>query len=320
VGSDTITASYGGDSNFTGSSNTTSEAVNQDGTTTSISTNINPSVFGQSVTFTATVGAASPGSGTPTGTVTFLDGTSTLGTATLSGGSASFTTSSLIVASHSITVSYGGDTHFTGSTSGALTQTVNKDGTTTTVTQSSSTSVYGQSVTFTATVAAAAPGSGTPQGTVTFLDGGTTLGTATLSGGTASFTTSQLSVASHSITVKYAGGTSFNSSVSSAIAHPVNKDATTAVVSSSANPSTHGQSVTFTATVTANTPGSGTPTGTVTFMDGNKVLGTVTLNSQGTATFTTSNLSKGTHKITVVYNGDADFLTSTSPVLSQAVK
>ena len=46
----------------------------------------NPSVFGQAVTLTATVSAVVPASGTPTGSVTFLDGSITLGTATLSTG------------------------------------------------------------------------------------------------------------------------------------------------------------------------------------------------------------------------------------------
>ena len=94
----------------------------------------NPSVFGESVTFTATVTANAPGSGIPTGTVTFLDGSTTLGTGTLNGsGIATFSTSALTVGSHSITVVYGGDTDFTTSTSSALTQVVNQDATTSAV-------------------------------------------------------------------------------------------------------------------------------------------------------------------------------------------
>lgn len=73
---------------------------------------------------------------------------------------------------------------------------------------------------------------------------------------------------------------------------------TTTTVTSSQNPSTYGQPVTFTATVTAVAPGGGTPTGTVTFYDGTTVLGTATLNSSGQATFTTSSLFIGTHPIT----------------------
>src|SRR5439155_702363 len=97
------------------------------GTTTGLTSSVHPwSVFGQPVTFTATVTAKSPGAGTPTGTVTFKDGSITLGTGTLNGsGQATFTTSTLAVGSHSITASYGGDASFNGSTSHPLTQTVN---------------------------------------------------------------------------------------------------------------------------------------------------------------------------------------------------
>jgi hypothetical protein len=76
---------------------------------------------GQSVTFSATV---TGGTGTPTGTVTFKDGTTTLGTASLSNGNATFSTSSLAVGTHSITAVYSGDPNFIGSTSAVLTETI----------------------------------------------------------------------------------------------------------------------------------------------------------------------------------------------------
>src|SRR4029077_20561604 len=104
---------------------------------------------------------------TPVGTATFMDGATTLGSATLNGsGQASFTTSTLAVTPppHSITVVYSGNANFNGSTSTALTQTVNKAGTTTSVVSSANPSAFGQSVTFTATVAAVAPGTGTATG------------------------------------------------------------------------------------------------------------------------------------------------------------
>jgi hypothetical protein len=79
------------------------------------------SAQGQSVTFTATV----TGSGTPTGTVTFLDGASSLGNGTLSGGSATLSTSALTAGTHNISATYNGDANFNGATSVALAQTVN---------------------------------------------------------------------------------------------------------------------------------------------------------------------------------------------------
>ena len=119
-----------------------------------LSSSVNPSVNGQSVTFTATVTAAAPGSGTPTSSVTFMDGSTALGSATLGSGKASFKTTSLAVGSQAITAVYGGDGNFTTSTSTALTQTVQEDTTATKLTSSVNPSVFGQSVTFTATVEA----------------------------------------------------------------------------------------------------------------------------------------------------------------------
>ncbi|HZV06696.1 MAG TPA: Ig-like domain repeat protein [Gemmataceae bacterium] len=319
VGNHSITAVYGGDTNDLGStSNTLSQVVNQDSTTTMVSSSVNPSVYGQSVTFTATVSANSPGSGTPTGTVTFEDGTTILGTGQLSGGMATFSISTLSVGNHSITAVYGGDTNDAGSTSSTLTQTVNKDSTATALSSSVNPSVYGQGVTFTATVSANSPGAGTPTGTVTFEDGTTILGTGKLSGGAATFSTSALSVGNHNITAVYGGDANDAGSTSSTLTQTVNQDVTSTSISVDHNPSVYGQSVTFTATVSANSPGAGTPTGTVTFEDSTTILGTGNL-SGGVATFTTSSLTVGTHSITAIYGGDANDLGSTSNTLNQVV-
>ena len=117
----------------------------------------------------------SPDAGTPTGTVTFKDVRTTLGTGTLSVVNgvyqATFTTSSLAVASHSITAVYGGDTNFTASTSAPLTQRSAQAATTTSVASSLSPATFGQSITLTATIGVVSPGAGTPTGSVTFYDG-----------------------------------------------------------------------------------------------------------------------------------------------------
>jgi hypothetical protein len=90
----------------------------------------------------------------------------------------------------------------------------------------------------------------------------------------------------------------------------VNLASTTTTLTSSLNPSMSGQSVTFTATVAATAPGSGTPTGMVNFKEGNTMLGTGMLNASGQATFTTSSLSVGTHTIVASYLGDNNFAAS----------
>jgi hypothetical protein len=94
------------------------------------------------------------------------------------------------------------------------------------------------------------------------------------------------------------------------------KIATATTLTSSPNPSTVGQAVTFIATVSAS---SGTPTGTVTFNDGGSALGLATLSS-GQASFTTSTLSGGSHAITAAYSGDANFDASTSAPVTQVVQ
>jgi hypothetical protein len=176
--------------------------------------------------------------------------------------------------------------------------------------------VWGQSVTFTATVVPVAPGAGTPTGTVTFSDGNTVLGTGTLttSAGvtSATFNDSSLSVGTHSVTASYGGNTNFTSSTSSPFSQTV-KAGTTLSLGSSANPSVWGQSVTFTATVAWVAPGAGTPTGTVTFMDGTTPLGSGTLtttNAVTKATFTSNSLALGPHTVTASYGGDLNFLNS----------
>ncbi len=313
-----ITAVYSGDSNFTiSTSGPLAHSVNQAATTTALTSDTSPSVIGQSVTFTATVTATTPGAGTPTGTVSFFDGTTSFGTGTLAGGVATFTTSSLSVASHPVTAVYEGDTDFTTSTSNpALTQTVNQDATSASVTSATSPSVFGQSVTFTATVTPSAPGAGTPTGTVEFFDGTTSLGTGTLTAGVATFTTSSLSVASHPVTAVYEGDTDFTTSTSTAFSQTVGKASTDTFVFSS-SPSLAGQSVTFDVTVLAKGPGAGFPTGGVTLYENGTAFscgpsGLVVLDGSGKGTCSTTYPLPGAYAITASYPGDPNFLASTS--------
>jgi hypothetical protein len=287
-------------------------------TATALASSLNPSVYGQPVTFTATV-TPSSGSGVPTGSVTFKDGTATLGSGTLNAsGVATFATSSLSAGSHSITAVYGGDSNFSGSTSSVLPQIVTQAATSTALASSANPSAFGQQVTFTATVTPAS-GPGVPTGSVAFKDGATTLGSGTLNAsGVATFATSSLTAGGHSITAVYGGDSNYTGSTSPALTQQVSQASTSTALSSSANPSTQGQSVTFTATVS---PCSGAvkPTGTVTFLDGTTALGSPAINTSCVATFSTSSLSAGSHSITAQYSGDGNYRGSTSPVLTQTV-
>jgi len=315
VGSHSLTAHYSGDT-FDNSS--TSPALAHQvlaATSTSLAASVNPSVFGQAVTFTATVTSATPG--TITGTVTFKDGATVLGSGIISSGKATLLASALVPGVHSITVGYSGNATYGTSTSPPLSHTVNKAASSTSVTSSHNPSVFGQSVAFTATVAAVPPGSGTPTGTVTFKNGLTVLSSVALVSGKATFATSALTAGTHSITATYNSNLDFNASTSTALTQTVNKAATSTTLKSSMNPSTAGFPVPFTVTVAAIAPGSGTPTGSVTLKDGTTVLQTLSL-SGGTALFSIP-LTHGTHSITAAYVGSANDLASTSAILTQTV-
>jgi len=215
------------------------------------------------------------------------------------------------------TTAFGGahgpaNSGYVGGTVFEIQTAVAKAATKTALTATVNPSAYGQSVTFTATVSSS---SGTPTGSVTFKDGTTTLATVALSAGVAKYTTATLAVGTHSITAVYGGSTTFSTSTSAAVSQVVNKATTTTALASSLNPSTHGQSVTFTATVKPQY--TGTPAGTVTFKDGTTTLGTITL-SAGVAKYTTTALATGKHSISATYNGGASF-TASSATLTQTV-
>jgi hypothetical protein len=318
TGTHFIIALYDGDSTYASGSTMLPEVV-LNGTTTTITSSTGQSAFGSTVTFTATVSAADS---TPTTKVLFKDGNTVLANVDLVNGKATYTTSALSVGQHVISAIYRGEggpntTHIPAV--GTVTQKI--QGTTSTVvTGNPSSSVFGQTVTMSATVSALVPGAGIPVGTVTFMDGAKVLasGIALDSTGHASFSTSALNVARHTITASFTGtGGWLNSNNSTN--EVVSKSSSTSTLISSLNPAGKNKRVIFMAMVTANEPGAGILRGTVTFKDGNTVLGTTTLNSSGQATFTTSSLKPGFHNITAVYNGDTNFTTSTSAVLRQFI-
>jgi len=320
---DKITAKYPGDSTFAASTSAIlAQVVNDAATTTSLTSSQNPSNSGQSVTFTVTVSVVPPGAGTPTGNVIFYNGSKRLGSGPVSGsGVATFSTATLANGTHSIAATYNGSSSFNGSSSNTVNEMVGvgQSGapTTTTLSSSLNPSIYGQAVTFTAMVSSTA---GTPPNgeTVTFMQGSTVLGTGTLAGGSAGLTISTLSAGTDKITAKYPGDATFAASTSAVLAQVVTAAATTTSLTSSQNPSNSGQSVTFTATVSAVPPGGGTPTGNAIFFNGSKRLLGVSL-SGGVASYTTTNLPAGTDSITATYNGSTSFNSSTSSPVSQTV-
>jgi hypothetical protein len=315
VGAHSITASYGGDTNFLPSkSGVLTETITSSPTTTTLASSLNPSTYSQGMTFTATVTPQGPG--TPTGTVTFTDGGNTLGASPLnSSGQATFTTSALGAGPHTITASYSGDSGFNPSTSPTLGQTVNQASTALALAASINPWAYSQTVTFTATITPQFGGVAT--GTVTFKDGATVIGSAAVSGNAAGLTTNALALGTHSITASYSGDSNFTGSNSGVVSQVVKQAATATAVTSSLNPAYLTQSITFTATVTGQY--GGLATGSVTFKAGSNTLGTATLNSSGQASVTTSFSTAGPRSITAIYVGDVNYHGSTSSVLTQTV-
>ncbi|NYF91012.1 Ig-like domain repeat protein [Tunturiibacter empetritectus] len=312
-----ITASYSGDANSIAStSNTVNQIVVASSTATTLTTS-NPDVsFGTAVTFTANVTGS--GSVTPTGTISFQEGTTVLGTLTLDiHGAAALTLSTLSVAAHSIRAVYGGDANNGASSSAPVQETIEQINTTTAVTSNASTAPAGSSIQLNATIT---PKSSVPSspitGTVTFMDGTTTLGAATVSGGTVTITLNSLAVGQHTIFAIYGGSSIYAGSISTTIVQKVQQAVTSGTLIASANPSIAGKSDTLTVSITSN---GGVPTGVVTFMDGTTVLGTAALNAQGVASFTVPSFSTGTHSITAVYGGDNNNL-GTTPSLTLTVQ
>lgn len=320
AGTYSISAQYTGDSNNTGSISPTLSEKIITSTTTALVSSLNPSVVGQAVTFTATV--SSSAGAPPNGeTITFKNGSAVLGTAPLSGGMASLTTSSLSAGAFTITASYPGDSTFAASTSPGLRQVVNsttKSATSTTFVSSLNPSIYGQKVTWTATVTTIGPVP--PTGTVSFnwSDGFRTfnIGSATLnSSGVAVLTRSNLNADPYPLTAKYQGDINNLTSTSPILNQTVLQATSAATITSLPNPSSLGQAVTFTAKITSPTV---SPTGPVTFSVGNTVLASVQL-SGGKATFTTSSLPLGSSVVTVTFNGSSN-ITKSSASVTQVVQ
>ncbi|HEY1804172.1 MAG TPA: Ig-like domain repeat protein [Terracidiphilus sp.] len=312
-----ITAIYNGDAakQIQGS---TSAAVSQDvqaPTTATLTSSLNPSFYGNSVTFTATI----PPSGTtaPTGTVSFLDGATVIGTGTLAGnpGVATFTTAALNMGTHTITASYPGDSFNGPSVSLPLDQVVKLAQTATTVTAAPVPGIAGGPETITATVTVTA-GSGTPTGTVTFTSGTVQLGSAPVGAGGTATITPALAQGSYQIVATYNGDANNQGSASAPFPLTVAQATTQTALVVAPNPALVLAPITLTATVTGN---GGTPTGSVNFLANGNVIGAGTVNASGVATFTTSTLAAGTYSVTASYTGDANDAGSTSSPVSLVV-
>jgi hypothetical protein len=204
----TIKATYVGDTTFRLGSGAVQQAVLKDPTTTTLSSSLNPSNYGQAVTLTARVTSAGPA---PTGTVTFKNGSVSLGNGTLNGsGVATLTTAKIPVGANTLTSTYNGDAFNAKSVSAAITQTVRQASIHMVLTSTPNPSTFGKPVKFTASLTS---NGGLPTGQpVTFSYNGATLGTANVnSTGVATFSTITLPRGSDAVTAAYAGSVDYSS-------------------------------------------------------------------------------------------------------------
>jgi hypothetical protein len=296
-------------------------------TSTTLTSSANPSNPGANVALTATVTGTSP-----TGTVNFLDGLASIGgcsAISLSGSgntrTAACSTINLTVGTHNITAVYSGDGTNAGSTSNAVSQVVSGTPSTTTLATSLTPSTVGTNVTFTATVTATSP-----TGPMTFKDGASSIAGCSavpLAGKgnvrTAKCPTASLTVGTHNITAVYAGDLTNSGSTSGVLTQVVNASSTSqtkTTLASSRNPAGRTASVTFTASVTGNSP-----SGSVGFKsNGGTISGCAAVALQGlgntkTAACTTIFGVNGSYSIVASYGGDAGNPASTSTALVETV-
>ena len=321
-------------------------------TTTIAVTNVSPDseAYGQNAQVTITAVLSWAGSGpAPTASAVTISGNapSTYGTTSCGAPSGNtmtctntYTPTVLDVPGYyTMSAAFAGEGIYSGSSSPQTNNfSITQATAATVVTSSLNPSVFGQSVTFTATISGEyglVKGRSTSllkggvqqqnaTGTVTWSTN-TGCGTTTVTSGNpgvATCTTSILAVGSDTITATYSGDNNHSGSTGTLSGgQTVNPAASTTTVASSLNPSIYGQAVTFTANVAAVSPGVGTPTGTVQFtIDGSNFGSPVTLASGSATSGSTSTLTEGTHTVTAVYLGSTNFAPSTSPVLNQVVQ
>ena len=323
AGSHSVVASFTPSSPllYLGGTGSATQTVGKANVTVTLSSSANPSVYGQAATITATVTAASPSVGTPTGTVAFSGSVAV--SPSLSGGAAAVTIGSGAVGPATIQASYAGNANFNAATAAPLTQTVNKANTTVVLASSVNPSAADQAAALTATVVPTSPGAGLPSGSMKWTPSTNPTGwTTSLTGGKA---TSGARVPSGNVTWKPFFGTQYNSTkplsasgtatftstvnkggaygasyegsqlYNAATAAPVTVDVTkgSSTVALGASPGSAGvgDAVTLTASVSvAQIPLFGIGTGTVTFTDGGQAIGkpvVVTFTASGGKAVTT---------------------------------
>jgi hypothetical protein len=317
-GSNTITATYGGNTNYAASTGSAYLTVVGPSITTTTLTAAPPSAtLGGATTFVASVTSTA---GVVPGTVTFTAGPTTLGTATISGGFATLNVTvnaanGFTAGTDTVTATYAGSSNYAAS-NGSTTLAVLAV-TTTTLTAVPASATLGGSTELVASVSSTT--GGTIAGTVTFSMGATVLGTATVSGGLATLSKAVVTAANgfsagtDTITATFGGSTTFATSTGTSTISVSDPVPTTTTVVASPNLVALGGTTALTASVSSTT--AGTITGTVTFSIGTTTLGTAAVSS-GLATLNNAAVSPasgfiaGSNTITATFGGGGIFAAS----------
>lgn len=312
-GQHNIVATFPGSDNYAlSSSSTLTETVTSTATTTTLSTSGASALSGKPLTLTATV--VSP-TGSPTGAVAFQDGTTLIGRGTLNAqGLATLATTSLTAGNHAITAVYQGDGSYITSTSTPVAETISLATPTLSLTSATTSTTVGTAVEFSTTLSSNGV---TPTGNVTLRDGTASLALQSVTAtGTNSFDIFTLSVGVHTLTASYGGDSNNSPQTSAPLSITIQQAATTTSLLSSASPSIVGQTITLTAGVSST---AGNSTGSLSFMDGSTVLGSVPVGSNGSGVLTTTSLSFGAHSLTAVYSGDTNHTASHSAAINEQI-
>ena len=274
--------------------------------TTAVGSSANPSKFGQSTTFIATV--TRQGGGAVAGSVQFrADGNDLGGPQAVDGsGQASVSTASLSVGGHTISADFTSTNPNTLDSGGSTAQTVEAASTQTGVSSSRNPSQLGQAVTFTAQVDAVAPGGGTPAGTVQFHDDGTPIGSPqSLDGsGRASFTTSSLAVGVHTISANYVPADGNHTGSSGSMSQTVEK-AKTSLAYDGATSGDYHDPATLSAKLTRQDDGSPIAGKPVHFTMGSSSCDATTTASGAASCTITPNDPAGSYTVKASFAGDA---------------
>jgi hypothetical protein len=316
AGTDQISCTYPGDTNFaTSTCNTVPVTVTGKPTTITLTSNNNPAYTYQNVTFTVKTTASGTG---PLSPITLTSNGVLLTTLTPTTDTTKYTSAFDTPGTYAIVATFAGNATQAPS-SGTLSQVVTLRPSTVGLVVTPAKVLVGQPVTLTATTVGLKP-TEHPAGKLTFYDGTTSLGTFKLVKGVATLTTSTLAPGPHSLTCTYLGSKRYAGSNCNVVPYIVYAPATVALTATPGvvfvgNPVALGASVTSTYA---------TPTGMITFLDGTNPLGTVMLAASGTNTssagLTTTTLALGTHTITAAYSGDSNFAPATSPPVTVLVE